>query len=157
MCWDLSLFVTYSSSLSVSCSFSVSLCPVSVSLCLSVSLSLNPLTVFVLLQLGRLSRASEQRLHRSGGSDAKFPANPTNLSQPNIGHWWILIQKRRTRLAPTPDTLLPPPPGWETQGVARQGRCILCASNDTRYYRCVLSPRKARRVDGISKTVSALL
>lgn len=35
-------------------------------------------------------RASHRRL-RHGGSGAKFPANPTNLSQPNIGRWWILI------------------------------------------------------------------
>lgn len=34
-------------------------------------------------------------------------------------------------------------------------RCILCAlSNDTRYYRCVLSSEGTSLFDGISKTVS---
>ena len=58
------------------------------SLSLSLSLSLSHSKPFDRLRpssLGRLSRATVRRLHRSGGSDAKFPANPTNLSQPNIG------------------------------------------------------------------------
>lgn len=42
--------------------------------------------------------------HRTGGyntegSGAKFPANPTNLSQPNIGCWWILIPSTRRTIS----------------------------------------------------------
>lgn len=42
--------------------------------------------------------------HRTGGyntegSGAKFPANPTNLSQPNIGCWWILIPPTRRTIS----------------------------------------------------------
>lgn len=68
----------------------------------SLSLLLSPF-----LSLSLSGSRSHPRLHRvyhytaaqrlqHGGSSAKFPANPTNLSQPNIGRWWILISTRRT-------------------------------------------------------------
>lgn len=54
----------------------------------SIPLALNLATsVYVCVRM----YVSPHRRLQHGGSGAKFPANPTNLSQPNIGRWWILI------------------------------------------------------------------
>lgn len=109
--------------------------------------------VYVCTYIRVLSRRTSHRRLQHEGSGAKFPANPTNLSQPNIGCWWILIPSTRRTIshlytdlaqarerAPYPLRLFSP----TFPGRMRNARCSLFLSVSVSFFQRSLLLRKTQ-------------